>query len=310
MGGGSGGNQRDPVADYRGGITAYLDNLPRLLEAERGARDAYDPVNIERALHNEELYRTRDVRDQLGRYHQVDPTGSALRESLISQTSADLANGYQIPDALRTQGQQAVRGAQAARGNILGNSAGNQEAVYTGQQAFDMHNRRLANAGSALSTAGPLQYLGTGRVTPDRSAQYTVGASTAGNAGVGWGQQLFNQQQQGSNPWAGALSGAASGAAVGAVGGPWTALAGGLIGGAAGYFSDRRLKTDIRQVRTSAQGHNVYHFRYTGDPNSRVFEGVMADEVLKIAPDAVGKTDDGWLCVDYGQLDVPFREVA
>ena len=36
----------------------------------------------------------------------------------------------------------------------------------------------------------------------------------------------------------------------------------------------------------------------------------MADEVIKIKPEAVYKMDNGYLGVDYSQIDVQYREVA
>jgi hypothetical protein len=72
-------------------------------------------------------------------------------------------------------------------------------------------------------------------------------------------------------------------------------------GGDAGA-SDVRLKTDIEQVGTTVYGLPLYHFRYkTGTER---FEGVMAQDVLEVMPDAVIVGRDGYYRVKYGQLGI------
>jgi hypothetical protein len=71
-------------------------------------------------------------------------------------------------------------------------------------------------------------------------------------------------------------------------------------GGIASIFSDRRLKTDVRKVGETADGINVYRFRYHG--TSREHEGVMADEVAAVRPDALGPKIAGYQTVDYSRL--------
>ena len=56
--------------------------------------------------------------------------------------------------------------------------------------------------------------------------------------------------------------------------------------------SDIRLKEDIEQVGISPDGHKIYEFNYIGKPTR--YRGVMAHEVAKIDPMAVG-IRDGYL---------------
>lgn len=72
------------------------------------------------------------------------------------------------------------------------------------------------------------------------------------------------------------------------------------VGGIASIFSDRRLKTDVRKVGETADGLNVYRFRYHG--TKRWHEGVMADEVAAVRPDALGPEIAGFQTVDYSRL--------
>lgn len=69
-----------------------------------------------------------------------------------------------------------------------------------------------------------------------------------------------------------------------------------------GTLSDRRLKTDIRYLRTTADGIRLYAFRYRGaDPTTYV--GVMAQDLLGTEyAAAVILGTDGYYGVDYARL--------
>jgi hypothetical protein len=67
-------------------------------------------------------------------------------------------------------------------------------------------------------------------------------------------------------------------------------------------ISDIRLKTDIEQVGTTVYGLPLYHFRYkTG---AERYQGVMAEDVLEVMPDAVVTGEDGYFRVRYDQLGI------
>ncbi len=70
-----------------------------------------------------------------------------------------------------------------------------------------------------------------------------------------------------------------------------------------GFFSDARLKEDIRFVGRSPAGVNVYSFKYKQLPGR--YMGVMAQEV----PWARHMTDTGYYAVDYSKVDVEFRRL-
>ena len=82
--------------------------------------------------------------------------------------------------------------------------------------------------------------------------------------------------------------------------------------------SDRRLKRDIRAAGKSASGIPTYTFKYREglklnegslDTESTFF-GVMAQDLLELAPYAVWKNpDDGYYRVDYSKIDVDFRRI-
>ena len=71
--------------------------------------------------------------------------------------------------------------------------------------------------------------------------------------------------------------------------------------------SDIRLKTDIRQVGTTAHSLPLYTFRYIDKADH--YEGVMAQDVLKVMPSAVSVGEDGYYRVDYHMLGIELRRL-
>ena len=66
-----------------------------------------------------------------------------------------------------------------------------------------------------------------------------------------------------------------------------------------GMMSDRRLKKNIVRIGTHALGIGLYTWDYIwGQP----FTGVMADEVEKVMPEAVGTHPSGFKWVNYKML--------
>lgn len=64
-------------------------------------------------------------------------------------------------------------------------------------------------------------------------------------------------------------------------------------------FSDRRLKTNIKQIGTADNGLNVYSYNYVWGGPAQI--GYMADEVENIAPQAIGEFN-GYKTVNYGMI--------
>ena len=87
------------------------------------------------------------------------------------------------------------------------------------------------------------------------------------------------------------------------------ALMDGLSIGAsvATIVSDRRLKENIKKIGESISGLGIYKFNYIGQ--AKQYIGAMADEVIKVVPEAVGTMSNGYLGVNYNLIDVTFKEV-
>ena len=74
----------------------------------------------------------------------------------------------------------------------------------------------------------------------------------------------------------------------------------GQAGGASNFFSDRRVKTDIKRVGKTDGGLPVYTFRYKiGGPGQM---GVMAQDVEKVKPEAVVEVN-GIKAVNYAEVN-------
>lgn len=68
-------------------------------------------------------------------------------------------------------------------------------------------------------------------------------------------------------------------------------------------FSDPRLKKHVSLIERLANGLGVYRFRYLWERSSSPENiGVMADEVARIAPEALGPVVSGFLTVNYPKL--------
>lgn len=86
---------------------------------------------------------------------------------------------------------------------------------------------------------------------------------------------------------------------------------GGFLGSVAGGMaaSDRRLKKDIKFIRTLPSGLNLYSYNYVDVDSPKIKKymtrnhiGVMADEVKSLMPEALGPVIDGYMTVDYSKI--------
>lgn len=78
-------------------------------------------------------------------------------------------------------------------------------------------------------------------------------------------------------------------------------MLGGLTSLAGMYFSDRRVKRNVRRIGTHPRGFGIYRYSYIGERGMRV--GVIAQDVARHVPAAV-VSDGGVLKVNYQMLKV------
>jgi len=72
--------------------------------------------------------------------------------------------------------------------------------------------------------------------------------------------------------------------------------------------SDLRLKEDVRRIGTTVHDLPLYAFRYRGQDGA--YEGVMAQDVLPVRPDAVTVGPDGYFRVSYEKLGLELRPIS
>jgi SOS response regulatory protein OraA/RecX len=70
------------------------------------------------------------------------------------------------------------------------------------------------------------------------------------------------------------------------------------------FFSDERLKHDIKQIGKTNDGQPIYSFKYKGDNRTQI--GLLAQEVEKKHPEAVGLSG-GYKTVDYAKATASSR---
>jgi len=218
----------------------------------------------------------------------ADPTIAALRQQQGEQTQGAIGNaiksgafggdraGIQMANLARQQGlgmAQAVNPIyQQAYQNALNAAVGQQNVV-----AQDLQ-RQLA-AGQQLGG------LGTGAQQAALSgaqAQLAAGTTEQQTQQAGL-QALYNQfQQQRAYPFqlAQFLGNIAMG--TGSLSGSTTTTT-----QPAGFFSDERLKENMRPVGETKDGQTIYSFNYKGDPRTQI--GLSAQEVAEKHPEAVNK---------------------
>jgi hypothetical protein len=187
-----------------------------------------------------------------------------------------------------TQNQQNQQGA-AGFNNQAGAQAFNQDVqnanfANTGRQqqiteASYLRNLPLNDIAALLGTGGGVQQ-------PQFQNVSQVGVAAPDYQGAAY--NTFNAQQSQYN-----TAQANRSAGLGSIFG----LAGQLAPLA---FSDIRLKYNIRRIGMLANGLATYTFSYIGS-KARQF-GVMAQDALKIVPEAVIATPSGYYAVDYRKV--------
>ena len=192
----------------------------------------------------------------------------AYQQNLANnQTNANLLNtGYQNAQNVATQQQGAQLAAQQANLARLTGAGG-----------------QLAGIGTAAQTAaqqGGQNALAAGTV-PQQTQQ----------AGLTALYNQFLQQQAYPFQTTQFLANIAEG--TGALSGSNTTTT-----QPSSFFSDRRLKHDIKKIGKTDDGLPIYKFKYKGDPSEQTHVGFMAQDVEKVHPEAVGESH-GYKTVDY-----------
>ena len=236
---------------------------------------------------------------------QFERDEEALRTRLINQGIGQGSQAYQREMESFNQMKNDARTQAILAGQQYGGTA-QQQALQRRMQEIEEYDRQR-NA--------PLnEYIGLTSGTQIVNPQFSSG----GNQGIGSFDMAGAMRDQYSNQMAAYNNQNAAMSGLFGLGGK--ALAGAAGVGAAGsgflgtaasaiplLFSDRRLKENIEFVGEE-NGFPTYKFNYINVPE-KVFIGVMAQDVEKIMPEAVGETE-GYKTVNYGMIGVNMREAA
>lgn len=229
--------------------------------------------------------------------------------SVVNPTLAAFAQQNQ-------QGLSQLAGNQAVRG-ALGNSTGSEAAYLAGVQPSQQATiAGLYNQGYGQAQQAALQSL-QAQLSGASAAGSLAGAGTQANLGLNTiGQGLYStsltpytltsQMASGLSPWlqAAGMSTSATGSGTGnqtntpGIG----SVAAGLAGLGLSAFSDERVKENIRRVGSTFDGQPVYSYNFPGGPTQI---GLLAQDVERVMPEAVGSTPEGIKTVDYDLATAP-----
>lgn len=172
--------------------------------------------------------------------------------------------------------QNGVNNASTLFGNALAGQAQNvNQQVQAQDQPVSLLSALISGSQASNQTTAPSSGVANANV---------AGTDTAGIAQNSYSDQMqayqsaLNQQNQ---LWGGLSS-----------------LGGSL--GAAAILSDRRAKRCIKRIGQMPSGLPLYRFKYLDHDTE--YEGVMADEVLPLFPEAVSLGSDGLYRVNYSRL--------
>lgn len=286
-------------------IAAQNEQLQQARDYYDYQRDTYRP--LERGLvQDAQNFNTQAYRNQVAGQAAAD-AGRAFGISQQQNQRAMASMGVN-PNSGRFAGMQNATGLQqaAVRANAMTGSRRQAEQMGYARQ-LDAAGLGRGLAGASAAAYGGASSAGSMAGQNAQSAgQNYMGNMAIGSGTIGAGQQMqlsglsniLNNQTQSYINTSGSLLGDIGGALGGAAA-AYTAFGG----------SDIKIKENIKHVRVDeATGLNIYEFSYKGDP--RRFEGVIAQEVEKVYPDAVSDTDLGFKAVNYEMLGLQMKELV
>lgn len=189
---------------------------------------------------------------------------------------------------------------------VVNNNSGfpTTQAVYNVQQTLQSNINATADrvvsigSGTGISVSGSYPNFSVSNTAPDR----TVALSGTGGIAISGSYPNFTIDASGAQgtPYTGGNGIGVAGSSIamtGSFSGTFTA-SGDVVA-----FSDAALKTDIIPIENALdklRGIGGYTFLKENDKDRRT--GVLAQEIEKVLPEAIHKSEDGTLGVAYGNL--------
>lgn len=299
-----------PFQNYKGNFVAGINNMQQQgFQDISQSADAADPY-----FQQANTYTTQGAQSATPKDLDIQRYMSPYMDDVVNSTATLIDQG-------NAQAMSGSLGDAIKSGTFGGDRAGIAAAVLAGQQQMNRANTLagLKQQGyqQAVSTAQQQQGVDLAAQQADLARYLQAGQQTAGlgtaaqQAGIAGGEAEIN---------AGTLAQQTKQAELTAKYQQWLqkrgypfqvaqflaniAMGTGSLSGStttttqpAPFFSDRRLKTDIRKIGVTDDGEMpIYAFKYKGDDQTRI--GFMADEVEEKHPEAVGVAG-GFKTVDY-----------
>jgi len=208
-----------------------------------------------------------------------------------------LYRDFHAPEINRQMGEESLsRESRALQQGRLGSTGYAQETGAFERAYGDIRRKAMAGAfGEALAQKQAQRQFEIGDIglaaTLSEAPMGLFG--TGGQIGQGIGQIASAQGQNIANAYA--QNDKMIGDIIGSIAGGWAKK------------SDRRLKKNINKVGELSSGLNVYTWEWNDKAKKLKIDdqetiGVMAQEVLKINPNAVVIDSDGYYMVDYSEI--------
>jgi hypothetical protein len=217
-------------------------------------------------------------------------TNANLQETALSRELA----GANAQEGLQTQ----QLGAQTTANTLNAQDTAQSQAALTAQYNNWLQAQQSGTAG--LTAANQTVAAGS-TAMPASTSTVNTQPNNSGYALLG---SLLGA---GANLMTGGISGAVGSAIPGAIG---PTSYGGPSGPQPLTYSDERLKEGIDEIGELIDGTPIFSYSYKADPEKRKHIGLMAQDIQKRVPDAVHKTDSGYLAVDYHAATALARELA
>jgi hypothetical protein len=303
---------------FRGDVTSA-----ELANAARGQAfgEQQAAADLAARTRSQQFGEQQAIQDQIARLRAQGLSEQEARIALAGQQRSQLFGEQrdvaQIANANALEAYRALLGGQAQQfGQAMDVEAARNAALARNQQVA-MQQREMENAAQLQRYNQALQAAQFGNTALQQSLQQQLALRNqplneiaALMSGVQVNMPQF-QGYQGANVAAAPIFAGTQAAGdfaqrnyanqVGAYNAKMGLL--GQLGGAAGtaaagFFSDRRLKSNIKRVGTHPLGIGIYEYDIFGE----LQRGVMADEVETVLPEAVMTHSSGYKMVNYGML--------
>jgi hypothetical protein len=200
-------------------------------------------------------------------------------------------------------GQQVIKPGGGNRGNLAGqNRPANRPS--TGAGAGNRPHAGTRPSGGGQRHKAAQRPSGGGQRHKAAQRPSGGGGARVSHRGGG-GASVAHRGGGGASVHRGGGGGAARAHGGGGMRGGGGGARGGGGRGGGGRRSDIRLKHDIVLLGYLDDGLGFYRFSYNG--SDKAYVGVMAQEVRRVMPQAVGLGRDGYLTVNYDRLGLKFE---